>query len=99
MISEGWHPRYRVEIDNNPVENSIRPTAIGKKNWLFIGDAQGSQRSVTLYTITSGPFFGLVMTVLTKRFEVGEIVALIKKPSDLVAFGQREVTFDKPVPS
>jgi hypothetical protein len=24
-------------IDNNLAENSIRPTAIGKKNWLFIG--------------------------------------------------------------
>ena len=25
----------RVEIDNNLVENAIRPTALGKKNWLF----------------------------------------------------------------
>lgn len=29
----------RVEIDNNPVENSIRTTAIGKKNWLLMSDA------------------------------------------------------------
>ena len=28
----------RVEMDNNLVENAIRPTAIGKKNWLCIGD-------------------------------------------------------------
>ena len=41
----------RVEIDNNPVENSIRPTAIGKKNWLFIGDAEAGQRSAILYTL------------------------------------------------
>ena len=41
----------RVEIDNNPVENAIRPTAIGKKNWLFIGDADAGQRSAILYTI------------------------------------------------
>jgi transposase len=27
----------RIEIDNNLVENAIRPTALGKKNWLFIG--------------------------------------------------------------
>ena len=40
-----------VEIDNNLVENAIRPTAIGKKNWLFIGDAQAGQRSAILYTI------------------------------------------------
>ena len=40
-----------VEIDNNLVENSIRPTAIGKKNWLFFGDAEAGQRSAILYTI------------------------------------------------
>ena len=41
----------RVEIDNNPVENAIRPTAIGKKNWLFIGEAEAGHRSAILYTI------------------------------------------------
>lgn len=41
----------RVEIDNNLVENAIRPTAIGKKNWLFVGDADTGQRSAILYTI------------------------------------------------
>ena len=41
----------RIEIDNNPVERAIRPTAIGKKNWLFIGEAEAGQRSATLFTI------------------------------------------------
>ena len=41
----------RVEIDNNLVENAIRPTAIGKKNWLFIGDAGAGERSAIIYTI------------------------------------------------
>jgi transposase len=41
----------RVEIDNNPVENAIRPTAIGKKNWLFIGEAEAGQRSAILFTL------------------------------------------------
>lgn len=41
----------RIEIDNNPVENAIRPTAIGKKNWLFIGEAEAGQRSAVLLTI------------------------------------------------
>ncbi|HWN96570.1 MAG TPA: IS66 family transposase [Methylomirabilota bacterium] len=41
----------RVEIDNNLVENAIRPTAIGKKNWLFIGEAGAGQRGAILYTI------------------------------------------------
>ena len=36
----------RVEIDNYLVENAIRPTAIGKMNWLCIGapPAQAPQR-------------------------------------------------------
>jgi transposase len=41
----------RVEIDNNLVENAIRPTALGKKNWLFIGEAEAGERSAILYTI------------------------------------------------
>lgn len=45
-ISDG-----RIEIDNNPVENAIRPTAIGKKNWLFIGSDEAGPASAVLYTI------------------------------------------------
>jgi transposase len=41
----------RVEIDNNRVENAIRPTAVGKKNWLFIGEEEAGQRSAILYTV------------------------------------------------
>ena len=41
----------RVEIDNNLVENAIRPTAIGKKNWLFIGEAGAGQRGAIIYTV------------------------------------------------
>lgn len=41
----------RVEIDNNLVENAIRPTAIGKKNWMFVGHPDAGQRAAILYTI------------------------------------------------
>ncbi|HEV2452866.1 MAG TPA: transposase [Verrucomicrobiae bacterium] len=41
----------RIEIDNNLVENAIRPTAVGKKNWLFIGEADAGQRSAIIYTL------------------------------------------------
>ena len=41
----------RIEIDNNGIENAIRPTAVGKKNWLFIGDAEAGWRGAILYTI------------------------------------------------
>lgn len=41
----------RIEIDNNLVENAIRPTALGKKNWLFIGEAQAGDRGAIIYTV------------------------------------------------
>jgi transposase len=40
-----------VEIDNNKVENSIRPTAIGKRNWLFFGSDEAGQRNAVIYTL------------------------------------------------
>jgi transposase len=45
-LSDGW-----IEIDNNLCENAIRPTALGKKNWLFIGQAEAGHLSAILYTI------------------------------------------------
>jgi transposase len=41
----------RLEIDNNLVENAIRPTALGKKNWMFIGHPQAGDRSAIIYTL------------------------------------------------
>jgi transposase len=40
-----------LEIDNNLVENAIRPTAVGKKNWLFFGEANAGHRAAIIYTI------------------------------------------------
>lgn len=41
----------RLEIDNNRIENAIRPVALGRKNWLFAGSHDGAQRMAILYTI------------------------------------------------
>jgi transposase len=40
-----------LPIDNNPVENTIRPIAIGKKNWLFAGSERGGQRAAAIQTL------------------------------------------------
>lgn len=40
-----------IELDNNLVENAIRPTAIGKKNWLFFGQPEAGERSAILYSL------------------------------------------------
>lgn len=41
----------RIEIDNNLVENAIRPTAVGKKNFLFIGHPEAGWRSAVIYSV------------------------------------------------
>jgi transposase len=41
----------RLEIDNNLTENAIRPSAVGKKNWLFIGHPNAGWRSAGIYSI------------------------------------------------
>ncbi len=40
-----------VDIDNNGVERIIRPTVIGKKNFLFIGHKDAGQRTAILYSL------------------------------------------------
>ena len=41
----------QTRLDNNLVENAIRPSAIGKKNWLFIGHPDAGQRSAIIYSL------------------------------------------------
>lgn len=40
----------RLQIDNNLVENAIRPVAIGRKNYLFAGSHNGARRAAMLYS-------------------------------------------------
>lgn len=41
----------QLEIDNNIAERSIRPIAVGKKNWLFAGSDNGGARAAAIYTL------------------------------------------------
>jgi transposase len=40
-----------TEIDNNLVENQIRPFALGRKNWLFIGNERAAQTAAFFYSL------------------------------------------------
>jgi len=40
----------RLELDNNLIENKIRPLALGRKNYLFAGSHQGAQRIAIIYS-------------------------------------------------
>ena len=41
----------RIEIDNNLVENAIRPIALGRKNYLFAGSHDAAQRAAVVYSL------------------------------------------------
>lgn len=43
----------RIELDNNRIENAIRPMAIGRKNYLFCGSHKAAQNAAMIYS-----FFG-----------------------------------------
>lgn len=47
----GYMNDGRYEIDNNLVENSIRPVAIGRKNYLFAGSHNGAKWAAIFYTL------------------------------------------------
>jgi len=41
----------QVPIDNNWVENQIRPIAIGRNNWLFAGSLRAGQRAAAIMSL------------------------------------------------
>ena len=41
----------QFHIDNNLIENSIRPVALGRKNYLFAGSHEAAQQAAVIYSI------------------------------------------------
>lgn len=62
----------RVPIDNNAVENAIRPLALGRKNWLFVGSEQAGERAANLMSLIESAklnghdAWGYLKDILTK---------------------------------
>jgi hypothetical protein len=42
-----------AELDNNGVENAIRPVALGRRNWLFAGSESGGRRAAVLFSLVT----------------------------------------------
>lgn len=87
-----WHKlvRYledgRLRIDNNLIENAIRPFVLGRKNWLFANTPKGATTSANLYSLIESakanglePYYYLcyVFTELPKAQTVEQIEALL----------------------
>lgn len=43
----------RINIDNNLIENAIRPLALGRKNYLFCGNDASAYRAAIVYSLIS----------------------------------------------
>ena len=48
------HLRHsRTRLDTNAVENAIRPSKLGAKNWLFVGHPDAGDRAAVIYSLTT----------------------------------------------
>lgn len=74
-----------MPIDNNHIENQIRPWALGRKNWLFAGSLRSKKRAAALMSVIQSAklnghdayaYLKDVLTLLpTKRAsEIGELL-------------------------
>jgi hypothetical protein len=46
------HLRYsQTKLDTNAVENAIRPSKLGAKNWLFVGHPDAGDRAAVIYSL------------------------------------------------
>lgn len=41
----------RIPLDNNWIENQVRPFAVGRRNWLFSSAVEGAEASATFYSL------------------------------------------------
>ena len=66
----------RLEIDNNKIENEIRPIALGRKNYLFAGSHESAQRIAMIYSmlasckangVNPAQWFNLVLEEIPNR--------------------------------
>ena len=77
----------RLEICNNLVENAIRPTAIGKKNFLFFGSPDSGQTSAVIYSLIE----------TCRKLDINPAVYLCEVLTALPTMNQSEVADWTPV--
>ena len=50
LLIEPFFEDGRIHLDNNAIENKIRPLALGRKNFLFAGSHEGAKRIDMMYS-------------------------------------------------
>jgi transposase len=90
---EAYTHHGEVEIDNNLVENLIRPFALGRKNWLFVGNERGGAAAGIIYSLiqtcilngfNTREYFNAILPLLPK-VRKGEIAATSLLPQNFKA--------------
>jgi len=55
ILAHSPNPRFlddgQLPIDNNWIEDKMRPVALGRKNWLFAGSLRAGQRAATVMSL------------------------------------------------
>jgi transposase len=77
----------RVEMDNNPVENRIRPIALGRKNHLFAGHDEGGRSWARIASL-----------IETCKLNDVEPFAYLKATLEAIAAGHPEAKLDELLP-
>lgn len=71
-----------LQIDNNLVENSIRPIALGRKNYLFAGNHDSAQRAAMIYSFFS----------MCKKHEVNPFLWLKYTLQNIMSINHKNIT-------
>jgi len=84
----------KLEIDNNRIENTIRPLALGRKNYLFAGSHSAAQRAAMAYSLMGTCLLNGVepFSWLTKTFEVLRETKTSQLHTLLPGFSEKEST-------
>ena len=75
--ARGYLSDGQLELDNNTCERSIRPIALGRKNYLFMGSTGGGKAAAIAYTlIETAKMNNVVVSRMWWKFSGGDLRAL-----------------------
>ena len=76
-VSHGW-----AQIDTNWVENQIRPIAVGKKNWLFMGHQESAKIHALFYSLVLSAYLNGLNPRLYLHYLLSKVHELRQKKID-----------------
>lgn len=74
-----------VEIDNNWVENAIRPFALGRRNWLFIGHNESGKLAGLFYSLIESAKLNDLCPNVYMHYLLTKVTALRRRTVDAVS--------------